>query len=62
MQILDINTVEICQKEENWMKKKERERERMESRILLTAAANLSNSEYAWNFHCPFPIFKGIAF
>lgn len=27
MQILDINTVKICQKQENWMKKKKRERE-----------------------------------
>lgn len=34
----------------------------MESRIFLTAAANLSNPEYVWNFHSPFPIFEGTAF
>lgn len=60
MQVLNTNTVEIRQKEENGMEKK-KERERVESRILLIAAANLSNPEYVWNFHCSFPIFKGIA-
>lgn len=58
MQILDINKAEICQKEENEMGKKKR----VESRILLTAAANLSNPQYVWNFHCLFPIFDGIFF
>lgn len=57
MQVLNTNTVEIRQKEENGME----EKKRVEGRILLIAAANLSNPEYVWNFHCSFPIFKGIA-
>lgn len=42
MQVLNTNTVEIRQKEENGME----EKKRVEGRILLIAAANLSNPEY----------------